>query len=42
MEAFTVIFPYKAYMDGGSRVLPPSPLTGLLGQIKAYGENNNG
>jgi hypothetical protein len=26
----------------GSRVLPPLPLAGLIGQIKAYGENNSG
>jgi hypothetical protein len=39
METFTVIFPVEAYLGGGRYSSTPIPPTGLIGEIKADGEN---
>ena len=39
MGTLLLFFPLRPISRGGSRVLPPLPLAGLIGQIKAYTEN---
>ena len=39
MGTLLLFFPLRPISRGGSRVLPPLPLAGLIGQIKACTEN---
>ena len=39
MGTLLLFSPIRPISRGGSRVLPPLPLAGLIGQIKAYTEN---
>ena len=42
METLLLFSSLRLISRGGSTLLPPYPLTGIRGQIKADGENNSG